>query len=193
MDQKNKFKVQDNQYTFPYHHISALDENCYPLRHRLDSPAFGYLCYIYHIKEMVEKSNPTSVLDVGCGDGRFISELSDDIEKVGCDLSYRAIQFAKGFNPQFTYYNEDVNNLNSVFDVVTCIETLEHVPDCDVDSFINDLANKTKKSGKVIISVPTTVVPLKNKHYRHYNIGTFNNELESSKAPLQIKKISIYI
>ncbi|ATU08249.1 class I SAM-dependent methyltransferase [Methanohalophilus portucalensis] len=185
MGTKTKFEIQDNQYTFPYHHIPHLDKRGYPLRHRFLN--FEYICNIYHIKEIVENLNPDSVLDVGCGDGRFLCELSDRIKRTGCDISYRGIQLAKGVEPKIEFYNKDVKDINRTYDVVTCIETLEHIPDDEVNGFISKLATKTKKSGHIVISVPSKVKTLQSKHYRHYDIDTFINELENSKAPLKIK------
>ena len=71
----NKFELQDNQYKFPYHHISYFREDGTPIRMRFLRWGMDYLCYMKHIKDMVLELKPASILDVGCGDGYFLRSL----------------------------------------------------------------------------------------------------------------------
>ena len=90
---KEKQTIQENLYDFPYHYIPQVNEKGAVSRYRFLDWGFEYLCYILHIKDIIESLSPYSVLDVGCGEGRFLGLLSNQIvRKVGVDLSERAIQ-----------------------------------------------------------------------------------------------------
>ena len=187
---ENKFKIQENQYEFPYHHIPYLDGKGNVVRYRILNWGFKYFCYLLHIKEKIEFLEPRSVLDVGCGDGRLLGLLDSRIEiKVGVDLSERSIAFARALYGGIEFHNEDAINIDESFDVVVAMEVLEHVPDKAVDDFFKTLESKVKEGGYIVISVPTVVQPLNKKHYRHYDIDLFKKQLEKSDVGLSIKSV----
>ena len=167
---EDKFKIQDDLYEFPYHHIPYFDGNGYGRRYRDLQWGFEYLCYLKYAKEIVESLRPSSVLDVGCGTGRFIGLLGDSIHrKVGVDLSERAIAFAKAFHAAtkdagIDFHATDASCIAGDFDVVTAIEVLEHIPDAEVPGFLQTLMSRAKSGGHVLLSVPTTNCPLNRKH-----------------------------
>ncbi len=184
-----KGNIQESRYRFPYHHIPYMDEQGYPHRIRILKWGYEYLCYQYHIKELIETLKPSSILDIGCGDGYFLGILSNRIaKKVGVDLSERAIKFAQAMNNDITYLNMDASEINDVYDIITAIEVLEHIPDSKVSEFIQILSDRVKKSGYVIISVPTTNIPLNAKHYRHYTFNLLKEQLANAKSTLKIVK-----
>ncbi|MFV8224370.1 class I SAM-dependent methyltransferase [Christiangramia aquimixticola] len=187
---KDKFKIQENEYHFPYHYIPYLDKEQNVVNHRSIDWGFKYFSYLLRIKTLVEKLQPSSILDIGCGEGRFLGLLDSKIErKVGVDLSERPIQFAKAFHPNIQFYSMDASYLKEEFDIVTAIEVLEHIPDNEIPHFFNILEKRLKNNGSIILSVPTTVVPVSKKHYRHYNLSLFKEQLISSKAPLKITHV----
>lgn len=186
----NKFKIQETQYHFPYHHIPYLDKDHNVVNHRSLDWGFKYFSYLLRIKEIVEKLKPFSVLDIGCGEGRFLGLLNSKIEKkVGVDLAEKPIQFAKAFHPEIQFEFLDAAKLTEEFDVVTAIEVLEHIPDNAIPHFFNVLEKRAKKNGTIILSVPTTVVPVSPKHYRHYTIDLFKEQLKASKVQLTIEHV----
>jgi 2-polyprenyl-3-methyl-5-hydroxy-6-metoxy-1,4-benzoquinol methylase len=189
MKQENKFEYQENQYMFPYHHIAYLDSDNNVVNHRSLGWGFKYFSYLLRIKDLVNDINPSSLLDVGCGEGRFLGLLSNNIRKIGVDISPRPIRFAQAFHPNIEFHAIDADQLEETFDVVTAIEVLEHVPDNEVTNFFRILEKRTKPSGKVIISVPTTVLPTSKKHYRHYTINTFKKQLKESYVGLEIEHV----
>jgi 2-polyprenyl-3-methyl-5-hydroxy-6-metoxy-1,4-benzoquinol methylase len=165
-----KFKLQNNQYNFPYHHIPYFREDGTPALMRFLGWGMDYLCYMKHIRDMVTELKPASILDVGCGDGYFLRSLDSlPAYKLGVDLSKEAIRFAQAFHSEEIYRCMDAAALDEQFDVVTAIEVLEHVPDDTVASFVQTLYDRTKPGGHLIVSVPSTVLPLQAKHYRHYD------------------------
>ena len=186
----DKFEIQENQYQFPYHHIPYLDKDLNVVNHRSLDWGFKYFCYLLRIKELVEQLNPGSVLDVGCGEGRFLGLLNKRIKKkVGIDLAGKPVKFARAFHPEIEFHTGDAKDMADEFDVVTAIEVLEHIPDQAIPEFFKTLESRTRMGGNIIISIPTTVVPLSPKHYRHYTINLFEEQLKASRVNLNIKNV----
>ncbi|MGA2915425.1 MAG: class I SAM-dependent methyltransferase [Sedimentisphaerales bacterium] len=183
----DKQNIQINQYVFPYHHIPYIDGNGYGSRCRYLSWGYEYLCYQLHIRDIVLKFAPSSVLEVGCGDGAFIGNLAGKVKNLtGCDPAERAIQFARAFYPQVEFYAAQADGVPGTFDFVAAIEVLEHISPEKVCHFLQSLAVKTKPGGHIVLSVPTTVAPLNPKHHRHYDISILKTELSAANVPLKM-------
>lgn len=187
---KDKFEIQEKEYHFPYHHLPHIDSQNNVVNYRTLAWGFKYFCYLLHFKNRLESLKVNSVLDVGCGEGRFLGLLNSEIRrKVGADLSERAIGFAKAFHPYIEFMAKDASEIEEKFDMVTAIEVLEHIPDEEVIHFFNKLANRTNEHGKIMLSVPTIVKPLSAKHYRHYDLALFEKQLHSANIPFEIEKV----
>lgn len=97
-------------------------------------------------------SHGASVLDYGAGDGHFLDVLRE--------RGFRAT----GYDPLPIIRRGDViSSLNGVtqkFDCITCLETLEHVTDQQIDSFISDVRRLLNPAGVVVISVPVMSGPV---------------------------------
>jgi SAM-dependent methyltransferase len=185
----DKFTIQDRQYRFPYHHIPHLDDKGDVVCHRLLTWGFEYMCYLLHIRDLVSDLNPSSILDVGCGDGRLLGLEATGARKVGADLSERSIQFARAFHPGLDFRVADAAGLDETFDVVLAMEVLEHVPDDRVAGFLRALEARTRPGGHVVVSVPTVVLPLNPKHYRHYDLSLLKDQLDASGVELQVERV----
>ena len=79
-----------------------------------------------------------SIIDVGCGGGLLCENLISDTNKVlGIDMSKEAIEIAKAHrslkNLKIDYehisLDQLINNTEKKYDVLTCLELIEHVPD----------------------------------------------------------------
>jgi 2-polyprenyl-3-methyl-5-hydroxy-6-metoxy-1,4-benzoquinol methylase len=185
-----KFIIQDEQYTFPYHFIPYIDANGIGRWSRRLMWGLEYLCYTGHVVERILDLEPASILDVGCGEGRLLGMLGAAVpRRIGVDLSDRAIHFARAFHPEVEFHIMDAAAIDETFDVVTAIQVLEHIPDEDLAGFFQTLARRIKPNGYALICVPSDVVPLNKKHYRHYNVELFQQQLESSEAPLTVTKV----
>lgn len=185
----DKFKLQDAQYEFPYHYIPHLADGRARNSRRLRW-GVEYLCYQLHLVEQVHAVRPGSILDVGCGDGRFLGLLGPSVpRRKGVDLSESAIRFARAFVPDADFEVIAADRLDDTFDVVSAIEVLEHVPDDGVAGFLRTLAARCRPGGAVLLSVPTTNVPLNPKHYRHYDRALLEQQLAASGARLDVERV----
>jgi 2-polyprenyl-3-methyl-5-hydroxy-6-metoxy-1,4-benzoquinol methylase len=55
--------------------------------------------------------------------------------------------------------------------VLTAIEVLEHLPPGKLQEFIRTLHELLKANGVLIITVPSTNVRVRSKHYQHFDIS----------------------
>lgn len=105
------------------------------------------------------------LLDYGCGDGTFLSAVSDlfphaagagtdvnEIESCRARLSATGLRFA--LVAELASGEHD-----GAYDVVTCMEVLEHCVGGAVDVVLADLARLVAPEGIVIISVPIEIGP----------------------------------
>ncbi len=99
------------------------------------------------------------ILDVGCGGGILAEALAaQGADVTGIDLAEKSLKVAKlhlfESGQKVDYQHTAVETLASAapesFDVVTCMEMLEHVP--DPYSIINACAQLTKRSGWIFFS-----------------------------------------
>ena len=100
-----------------------------------------------------------SILEVGCGTGWLTERLAHYGPATAIDLSPRAIEIARsrGLAAEFLagdFYTQEFPP--SKFDVVTCLETISHVP--DQAGFIERLATVTRPGGYLIITAQNKFV-----------------------------------
>jgi 2-polyprenyl-6-hydroxyphenyl methylase/3-demethylubiquinone-9 3-methyltransferase len=112
--------------------------------------------------DYVDKRAPLSgrrVLDIGCGGGLMAEAMAARGAKVtGIDLSEGALKVArlhlKESGRQVDYRNISAEalaaELSGHFEVITCLEMLEHVP--DPGSVIRSIAAMLKPGGQVVFS-----------------------------------------
>jgi 2-polyprenyl-3-methyl-5-hydroxy-6-metoxy-1,4-benzoquinol methylase len=139
----------------PYQKIKYFEENYFSVLKALE-------------KFKLQKPN-VSVAEIGCGKGYLTFALrSAGIEATGFDLSRAAISYAlKNFGP--FYECADITDLNinhDKYDVIICMELIEHL--ADPFRLLSGLALKLKTGGIMIISTP-----LKQK----LSVNIWNSEL----------------
>lgn len=112
------------------------------------------------IKEnIIKNQTKTPVLDIGCGGGILTERLArEGFHATGIDLSEKAIHAAK----KHAYDHNIIVNYHCVateafakdhtgaFDVITCMEMLEHVP--DPNAIIHAAALMLKPGGQLFFS-----------------------------------------
>lgn len=143
-------------------------------------------------------SDVRTILDVGCGDGTFLNSLPDKYKIVGLDSSKEALKYVKT-----KAVHGDIAALpfeSASFDLVTCLEVIEHLPHDVFEKALSELQRVSKKY--IIISVPNdedldyhlVICPEcrcwynPNHHVRSFNSEKLKNLFEQF-VPSELKKI----
>ena len=122
------------------------------------------------------------VLDIACGTGYGSDILAREAQKVvGVDYDYDAIMCAREDYMKPVFHWGGVAKLfddDKFYDVVVCLETIEHLDDYDVDLFLRQLWRVMKDDAILIISTPNrwvvspwTLKPSNKFHHREYTIS----------------------
>lgn len=91
-----------------------------------------------------------TLLDVGCGNGAFLNALPDRYKAVGLDSSKEALKHVRAETVL-----GDMANLpfeDASFDVVACLEVLEHLPFNVFEKALEEIQRVSRKY--IIVSVP---------------------------------------
>jgi ubiquinone/menaquinone biosynthesis C-methylase UbiE len=111
-----------------------------------------YIGRIDTVQQMIPE-DVSSILDVGCGRGDVINELQsscDGLHVLGMDLSPEALEHVKP--PSVLAYLPDAPFADKSFDLVICLEVLEHINDSDYQRSLEELQRLAGRY--VMISVP---------------------------------------
>lgn len=166
--------LQEAQYAFPYHYLPRV-ENGHFAFHQVLSWGHEYLSYLTHVADLMAARSWSSAIDVGCGDGRLVDLLSrrfPERKVVGLDYSERAISLARVLAPNGEFVAGDVTNadvLDECFDIVTCIETIEHIEPRFLPTFVAGMRQHLKAGAPLIVTVPSTNMAVSQKHYQHFD------------------------
>lgn len=108
-------------------------------------------------KHIVDKFAPSSSLDVGCAKGFLVKTLAElGVDAFGIDPSSYAIEES----PRDTMGRLSTGIAQSIFlednsyDVVTCFDVLEHIPENDVPNVLQEMIRVSKQW--IIFRVVTT-------------------------------------
>ncbi len=115
-------------------------------------------CRMEYIKQYSKLDN-CNICDIGCGGGILSSQLAREGGKVtAIDAAPKLIKVAKlhaleanlDIDYKVELSSETVNNSGAAFDLVTCMELIEHVPEPRL--LVEDCAQLLKPGGTLIIS-----------------------------------------
>jgi ubiquinone/menaquinone biosynthesis C-methylase UbiE len=117
--------------------------NIYNKRYSLD-----YLVNIEkEIKSIITSNNYKTILEAGCGTGRWIISLEGTGKKVfGLDYSFDMIEISKAEKLRLNLVNADAVHIpfkDNYFDLIFCVNAIHHFP--DKGKFINE-CNRTLTS-----------------------------------------------
>ena len=89
------------------------------------------------------------ILDIGCGEGVLVEELRDlgFTNTKGIDLNYNSEHVEQGNALKMKYKD-------SSFDMVICLDLIEHLSFEDQDKLLKELRRVLKKTGYLIMSIP---------------------------------------
>ena len=112
------------------------------------------------------------LLDAGCGSGRMLDELAAYGRVTGVDASRTAVAAARARGYEvFVATVERLPFASSRFDLVTCLDVVEHTP--DDRRTLAELRRVTRPGGRLLVTVPAypslwSTHDEVNHHYRRY-------------------------
>ena len=111
---------------------------------------------IAQAKKYIPKGS--TVLDIGSSDGVMFHQLKDIIlDGTGIDPTLTETISGPNFKLFPGYFPNDLKDYK-IYDAITLLAVLEHIPPQVHESFSNGCAKYLKKGGKLIITVPSAKV-----------------------------------
>lgn len=153
---------------------------------------------------LLEKNKELKILDIGCGTGQLIKEISDHYNKVnylGIDVAENMIEVAKknnkGKNVKFKTSSIESFENNDKYDIIICTHAFPYFP--NKQEMIKKMAGLCNKKGQVII-VNSSTNSLKDliinfflkattSKAKYLSIDEMKNLFKSAK--LKVKKIEV--
>jgi SAM-dependent methyltransferase len=190
-------QIQEDQYAYPYHYLPQ-DIGGDFRQHAYWSWGYRYLGGIHVVKRLCNEEDWSSLLDMGCGDGRFAGDLSRQWPErriLGVDYSVRAINLAKAMNSSEDFTALDILR-DSVpereFDVVTLIEVIEHIPPADLNEFVRRAISLLRPGGRLILTVPHRNARLTDKHFQHFDSTILRDLLSEHLQDLHFQPFDFF-
>ncbi len=93
---------------------------------------------------LIERYQPQTVLDVGCAKGFLVEHLRDNgVEAFGIDISPYAISLVREDIRPYCHVASGKDPLSRKFDLITCIEMAEHMPEAEACAMIAEICAHT--------------------------------------------------
>jgi 2-polyprenyl-3-methyl-5-hydroxy-6-metoxy-1,4-benzoquinol methylase len=101
-----------------------------------------------------KKSKKIKILDVGAGEGKFLSSLNSNIfKKYGIELDKKSYEICR--KKRLTVYNEDILKKDfkkEKFTIITLWHVIEHIP--NPEKLFKKLSAILENDGRIIIATP---------------------------------------
>jgi SAM-dependent methyltransferase len=134
-------------------------------------------------------------LDVGCGTGAFLKDLSSRWNAWGIDTSELAIEYARrrGLTQLALGTLEEFRPASGSFDLITALDVIEHIQD-DV-AVLRQMGERLSPGGMIIVTVPAhpwlwSAHDEINHHHRRYTRHTLADAV--SAAGLQLDYLGYF-
>ncbi len=197
---RNKINVEKNNLSF----IDRL-KKLYILIFGI--PEIGFQIRSLYFEKILNshllKKNPKRILDAGCGIGAYALLLGKMFTKakiIGGDVDKYKLQSCKTIakeqnikNVKFEYLNIIKKSNKKIYDLIVCIDVLEHIDRYELA--LENFSNLLKTGGHLYIHVPQPnqkrlFKSLKKWHHEdHVHDGIIKNELENNLKKLGFKII----
>ena len=186
-------KHQEGEYWFPYHYVAQYKDDNF--RHfYLDTWAINYVSTIEFLLGKTRSETHETIVDIGCGDGRFSRELAlaeTDCQITGIDYSERAIRLASAMNSDIenlTFRSIDITGSHGLecFDSAILMEVFEHIPLSDTGKFMSGVRGLLKDGGTLHLTVPHENKPLDDMHFQHFTVENLFSHLEGKFEVLEV-------
>ncbi len=170
---------QEDQYNYPYHYLPELSSSGFR-QHRYWSWGYRYLGRLKVVFDLIRGLEFDSLLDIGCGDGRFLRDLAEHYpgkKLSGIDISEKALTLARQMNPGLHFKQCDIlaSSMDSQWDIITLLEVIEHIPPKSLPDFMREISRLLRPGGHLIITVPHINEKLIDKHYRHFDVESLRS------------------
>jgi ubiquinone/menaquinone biosynthesis C-methylase UbiE len=152
-----------------------------------------------------------TLLDIGCADGVFTNEiyraLNPGSHVFGIDIYHPSIAFAQKQYPQIKFRKASAEKLpyeKQSFDIITCLEMLEHVT--DPNRVLMEMRRVLKPKGSIFILVPQENLLFKtiwfmwtrwkgkvwdHSHLQHFYLESMTDYFKSEKFIIKKRKTFI--
>jgi cyclopropane fatty-acyl-phospholipid synthase-like methyltransferase len=117
-----------------------------------DSEAAGlhYHEFYRRLEQLIELNRSGSaILDVGCGDGNFLSALSDKWTKLGIEPSASGTELSRRKNLNVALGTLESSEERYQVDLISALDVIEHV--VDPHNFIESVKRHLKPNGMVLL------------------------------------------
>ena len=132
---------------------------------------------VHSVLRRLEIGASAELLDAGCASGRTLDELARYGNVHGIELNPLGVAAARkrGHRDVQVAAVEDMPFPDNTFDVVTCLDVIEHTPDDRAS--LRELYRVTKPGGALVVTVPAyqslwSRHDIVNRHYRRYRRKT---------------------
>lgn len=100
------------------------------------------------INKILEKFENAKILDAGCGEGVLVEKYREKgFNIIGLDLNYSSEHVKNGDISKMPFEDRE-------FDLVLCLDVLEHISISDHEKATDELYRVTKTGGLIIFAIP---------------------------------------
>lgn len=176
-----------------------MDESVYHLHYKQEESHWWFAARSEIVRRMIESYGNLkpgdTILDIGCGTGAIMKELSDRYRVVGIDMSPIAVEYSKkrGLKDVFVMPVQEFPRDRYNVRAALLLDVIEHIDD-DID-VLNSAREIVGPEGRVIITVPAYMWmwgahDLLHHHKRRYNAETLRAALD--RAGLEPVKLTYF-